>query len=180
MRDGPGSVFGGGFYWGSVGGRRWGAHPRAYGENCGLLTWLCLRVGSSPRIRGKLVVFLRVVWRAGLIPAHTGKTKEAQHVPQVDRAHPRAYGENQERDTVLLSLSGSSPRIQGILRRYTAKRLLHGLIPAHTGNTCRLAHQSTYRRAHPRAYREYTQPQVATPKQSLKIIYFPHVYIGDE
>ena len=52
------------------------------------------RQGSSPRIRGKLASTVDIEARAGLIPAHTGKTAFSNARRALRGAHPRAYGEN--------------------------------------------------------------------------------------
>ena len=53
-------------------------------------------MGSSPRIRGKLIPFCAGLAVVGLIPAHTGKTNSGITIGNVYGAHPRAYGENPE------------------------------------------------------------------------------------
>ena len=50
------------------------AHPRAYGENLQGSRQVVLVQGSSPRIRGKLLLIHHDLSARGLIPAHTGKT----------------------------------------------------------------------------------------------------------
>ena len=91
--------------------------------------------GSSPRIRGKPVLDVAVVFGAGLIPAHTGKTTGAPEVPAKGWAHPRAYGENRGVPLLLRRRRGSSPRIRGKLLRNRRSGRVNGLIPAHTGKT---------------------------------------------
>ena len=50
------------------------AHPRSRGENWSSLAMRAGEMGSSPLTRGKLVGLLGRRLRAGLIPAHAGKT----------------------------------------------------------------------------------------------------------
>ncbi len=50
------------------------AHPRAGGENSTSAPHTCIRVGSSPRGRGKRQLASRGWARTGLIPARAGKT----------------------------------------------------------------------------------------------------------
>ena len=52
-----------------------GAHPRACGENVQAQGGVVDRVGSSPRMRGKLLPPLLLALPVGLIPAHAGKTQ---------------------------------------------------------------------------------------------------------
>ena len=51
----------------------WWDHPREYGENSKLLRRLPVRLGSSPRIRGKFGQRGVVAGKLGIIPANTGK-----------------------------------------------------------------------------------------------------------
>ena len=50
---------------------------------------------------------------------------------------------------------GSSPLARGTHGRHCTRASERGLIPARAGNTCRLAHQCSYRRAHPRSRGEH-------------------------
>ena len=151
MRDGPGCVFNGGFYWGSVGGsRRW---------------------GSSPRIRGKRFRERLTEELLGLIPAHTGKTRRETPCCCRYRAHPRAYGENGFQNRCLPLRRGSSPRIRGKPAEHLEPRYCRGLIPAHTGKTWSVEGAAPLSRAHPRAYgenlgesREHTRAEGSSPR----------------
>ena len=121
--------------------RRWetkatgGAHPRACGENPVRLCrgWACL--GSSPRMRGKRSVRIASSKRAGLIPAHAGKTSMPRLLLVEPRAHPRACGENTCRSRVLARTRGSSPRMRGKPRQAIERTRVNRLIPAHAGKT---------------------------------------------
>ena len=71
------------------------AHPRSRGENA-LAGETIVRVpGSSPLTRGKHVPGVRGPRVRGLIPAHAGKTSEAEAFCDSSWAHPRSRGENQ-------------------------------------------------------------------------------------
>ena len=143
MRDGPGCVFNGGFYWGSVGGsRRW---------------------GSSPRIRGKRFRERLTEELLGLIPAHTGKTRRETPCCCRYRAHPRAYGENGFQNRCLPLRRGSSPRIRGKPAEHLEPRYCRGLIPAHTGKTSIHSFKRGGDGAHPRAYGENVKRGLTTP-----------------
>ena len=73
---------------------RWGAHPRAGGENLRLYGLGALHEGSSPRGRGKRASHPHCTRRPGLIPARAGKTKWTVYRMVSHAAHPRAGGEN--------------------------------------------------------------------------------------
>ena len=89
------------------------AHPRACGEN------LCSRrpcrrkIGSSPRVRGKLARRLHPPRRGWLIPARAGKTDGGPAAGVGPGAHPRACGENPTRRGARGGRPGSSPRVRG-------------------------------------------------------------------
>ena len=70
------------------------AHPRACGENCAMIRVSSLASGSSPRVRGKRRRPRRDGQSRGLIPARAGKTPDDQPSGRLQRAHPRACGEN--------------------------------------------------------------------------------------
>ena len=70
------------------------AHPRACGENTSSKPSCVIALGSSPRMRGKLVPLPRHAKTRRLIPAHAGKTSTDKRGRNSLRAHPRACGEN--------------------------------------------------------------------------------------
>ena len=107
--------------------------------------------GSSPRGRGKLVVFDDDVVSCRLIPARAGKTAPASTQPSASAAHPRAGGENKTTSTPARLARGSSPRGRGKPRR-SARRTSHErLIPARAGKTRRPCDRVSRYAAHPRA-----------------------------
>ena len=127
------------------------AHPRSRGENIGVQELAGLHLGSSPLTRGKPFRQDARHVKAGLIPAHAGKTTRAVTEPARRRAHPRSRGENRVRRTSTSQRLGSSPLTRG-------KRLLRGrraqrrrLIPAHAGKTAITGARASRMRAHPRS-----------------------------
>ena len=72
-----------------------------------------VRLGSSPRVRGKLAGDHAQFERWRLIPARAGKTIRAAVGVVVDRAHPRACGENRTPEATPEVTMGSSPRVRG-------------------------------------------------------------------
>ena len=71
------------------------AHPRVCGENIMALLKAVGIIGSSPRVRGKLIDEVSSQIEAGLIPACAGKTPRAAPFGLTFGAHPRVCGENQ-------------------------------------------------------------------------------------
>ena len=72
-----------------------GAHPRACGENVRWTSQADREGGSSPRVRGKLLLLRWGPRSRRLIPARAGKTPMTPRPPCTGPAHPRACGENQ-------------------------------------------------------------------------------------
>ena len=87
-------------------------HPREYGENRAGYR-VHVGGGSSPRIRGKSFDASEGQSVLGIIPANTGKMLSWLSVPQIQRDHPREYGENRNIYPRHGFVLGSSPRIRG-------------------------------------------------------------------
>ena len=129
----------------------WTAHPRACGENVGVIEGTLGPVGSSPRVRGKLVAVLPPHHHAGLIPARAGKTRRGRATHPCRTAHPRACGENVRSKAKPRARPGSSPRVRGKRAGGEAVDDRGGLIPARAGKTRTPARLHTMEPAHPRA-----------------------------
>ena len=128
-----------------------GAHPRSRGENFESFRQSVESVGSSPLTRGKRGEAGRDDPRAGLIPAHAGKTDPHLRDPACSAAHPRSRGENAVAAIRAPNVGGSSPLTRG-------KRCLQwledagvGLIPAHAGKTLCCSGGELVAGAHPRS-----------------------------
>ena len=93
-----------------------GAHPRVCGENRGALAIARGARGSSPRVRGKLIVRAGCAARGRLIPACAGKTGLDELGYSLVWAHPRVCGENHKEKPCQTTPPGSSPRVRGKLR----------------------------------------------------------------
>ena len=91
--------------------------------------------GSSPLTRGKPVIPDDVRDRAGLIPAHAGKTCARSPGSLGEEAHPRSRGENVIAAIAALVAIGSSPLTRGKRMEVEGKGHCLGLIPAHAGKT---------------------------------------------
>ena len=135
------------------------AHPRACGENFPIGDNAAVAPGSSPRVRGKLLVFLHAIRHRRLIPARAGKTGPPSPPTRPAKAHPRACGENSKAAAIGSRLNGSSPRVRG---KPGAGGPLGGfgrLIPARAGKTPPRRRQPRPPRAHPRACGENDLPK---------------------
>ena len=111
------------------------AHPRSRGENLEIANPRGEAEGSSPLTRGKPDPAHHHPARAGLIPAHAGKTRPRGLSLLHCWAHPRSRGENARRRVELLSVMGSSPLTRGKLGLAAHAQVPPGLIPAHAGKT---------------------------------------------
>ena len=89
------------------------AHPRVCGENARAAGNGTKRVGSSPRVRGKLVQQVQERGLSGLIPACAGKTQLTRLIMSCRWAHPRVCGENTSLLNRMVTCAGSSPRVRG-------------------------------------------------------------------
>ena len=126
-------------------------HPRACGENPFILPGGEAFPGSPPRMRGKLFVWEEGEARAGITPAHAGKTAALHASTMLWRDHPRACGENSGMDVALMMTQGSPPRMRGkpLLADFLPD--LFGITPAHAGKTARKRRRVACGRDHPRA-----------------------------
>ena len=111
------------------------AHPRSRGENEHPAVAGGDEAGSSPLTRGKRIRAWCRRTRAGLIPAHAGKTTRPSMQPRVSWAHPRSRGENGAPGRGCIHGQGSSPLTRGKPRRVNGVTERLGLIPAHAGKT---------------------------------------------
>ena len=129
-------------------------------------------MGSSPRVRGKLLNYLMGAFLARLIPACAGKTDRPRAPGAPGRAHPRVCGENLRLYALGALAGGSSPRVRG--KRTDSERLetLTGLIPACAGKTPQPSQAIPWARAHPRVCGENT---VIFPCSSIALGSSPRV-----
>ena len=134
------------------------AHPRSRGENGRTSRPSFPVAGSSPLTRGKRRRCPECDRRAGLIPAHAGKTTTADLRQQEKAAHPRSRGENRARTPWCAAWPGSSPLTRGKLSSVRRPSPRIGLIPAHAGKTCLAALEDAALKAHPRSRGENDPP----------------------
>ena len=126
------------------------AHPRVCGENLAGAGIALVGTGSSPRVRGKLLVHRRHEDGAGLVPACAGKTTGWPLVRGHVQAHPRVCGENLLPFDADDTRAGSSPRVRGKLAGRGRVVVGRGLIPACAGKTLGSCCRFRQCRAHPR------------------------------
>ena len=154
-----------------------GAHPRVCGENKSLYPEPWAVPGSSPRVRGKLGVYPRVVCQVGLIPACAGKTPLCCGSYEQFGAHPRVCGENYVNGKRYRLGRGSSPRVRGKPSPAGSLSFTRRLIPACAGKTSRSSAIRRHGAAHPRVCGEnkpiihgYDPSQGSSPRVRGKLL----------
>ena len=110
-------------------------HPRVCGENRQIEGEYLVRLGSPPRMRGKLPANHSKGFEAGITPAYAGKTAPGRAVASLRQDHPRVCGENISAARRIANLQGSPPRMRG-KPGIRCLCLLEGRItPAYAGKT---------------------------------------------
>ena len=126
-------------------------HPRACGENWEAQSRCSRRVGSPPRMRGKLNQPVPFSCQEGITPAHAGKTFLMRSPLPLSRDHPRACGENSSKLSACPCVMGSPPRMRGKQLPLGGKIADGGITPAHAGKTPRSCCRCSPAGDHPRA-----------------------------
>ena len=110
-------------------------HPRGCGEH-GARCWARgLGLGSSPRMRGALIIGGGCVAGVGIIPADAGSTQLVQVLAVEAQDHPRGCGEHNICLRCLSRVLGSSPRMRGALSEFLHNVCGIWIIPADAGST---------------------------------------------
>ena len=126
-------------------------HPRACGAHSSLKSRRTNTTGSSPRMRGSLLVGILIPLRIGIIPAHAGLTTVRTLPTRTPRDHPRACGAHNNNMWYEKAVRGSSPRMRGSQLREQCDAVALGIIPAHAGLTTTMKFLWVLTRDHPRA-----------------------------
>ena len=88
-------------------------HPRVRGENENFCLYQLVRIGTSPRARGKQFSITKTDFEARNIPACAGKTCTKSRVVSRATEHPRVRGENCAFELLKHDVPGTSPRARG-------------------------------------------------------------------
>ena len=88
-------------------------HPRVCGEHWAAERRIISRPGSSPRVRGTLIIISRNIANERFIPACAGNTTRTGRVRTIATVHPRVCGEHAHLVGALILCLGSSPRVRG-------------------------------------------------------------------
>ena len=130
-------------------------HPRVCGEHLTSCVMVVSSMGSSPRMRGTLVVAELLGHESGIIPAYAGNTWNRQRQASPCWDHPRVCGEHAVLNSDALPFTGSSPRMRGTPARHAKGARTVGIIPAYAGNTSFPVRRIWRRGDHPRVCGEH-------------------------
>ena len=131
-------------------------HPRTCGEHQLYTSSQFAHKGSSPHMRGTLIVIVVVGLSGGIIPAHAGNTQAPPRPASCRRDHPRTCGEHRRLPVGRVLRSGSSPHMRGTLAGLESAVDDQGIIPAHAGNTLTFTVDPACYADHPRTCGEHT------------------------
>ena len=110
-----------------------GDHPRGCGEKWQGYQQVVKKRGSSPRVRGEVILVRYGAHVLGIIPAGAGRSTASPARNDVERDHPRGCGEKSSSNASVACVAGSSPRVRGEghdpPRRHRPRRI----IPAGAG-----------------------------------------------
>ena len=110
-------------------------HPRGCGEHDVLELVAPVVVGSSPRMRGTLLIIRVKIVMDRIIPADAGNTVARGQKRDRRPDHPRGCGEHYQHIIDVDVSRGSSPRMRGTPGPCTGSHRRTGIIPADAGNT---------------------------------------------
>ena len=129
-----------------------GVYPRVYGGTDADPDNLYEGWGLSPRVRGNRHIGIDVEPGDGSIPACTGEPGAEGRSPDLSWVYPRVYGGTDRPVAAAVLVGGLSPRVRGNPVRNRARSVVHGSIPACTGEPRRLPLSSSPMRVYPRVY----------------------------
>ena len=130
-------------------------HPRVCGEHSSIRHRRSAFIGSSPRVRGTLKSFRRLVGALRFIPACAGNTATAATATPTPAVHPRVCGEHSLYNSRNNVSVGSSPRVRGTRTRPWGEQADVRFIPACAGNTSPNRGGRTFDAVHPRVCGEH-------------------------
>ena len=136
---------------------RWRAwdHPHVCGEHRFSRRSNVSHMGSSPRVRGTLLMDAESADAPGIIPACAGNTTSRTRPAERAKDHPRVCGEHLRLPPMLAKIWGSSPRVRGTPVKWVNEFVERGIIPACAGNTFQSRARRSCLRDHPRVCGEH-------------------------
>ena len=125
-------------------------HPRVCGEKTNGITPFLYRLGSPPRVRGKVNLTIRRKSQVRITPACAGKSAYLVRYACPYEDHPRVCGEKYGGQSRLPETQGSPPRVRGKAGRLERLRRTARITPACAGKSASSAVTSISARDHPR------------------------------
>ena len=110
-------------------------HPRVCGEKGHAGRQKLPRLGSPPRMRGKVGGGDVFVVDVRITPAYAGKSPKFRNRLDVYKDHPRVCGEKTYRDSPTYPAAGSPPRMRGKASGPGVLSSLSGITPAYAGKS---------------------------------------------
>ena len=110
-------------------------HPRVCGEKIHAVLHHLRRLGSPPRMRGKVNDRGLRSLRSGITPAYAGKSKPQEAQAASNGDHPRVCGEKDKGFFQPLQEVGSPPRMRGKALYVDGLRPCQGITPAYAGKS---------------------------------------------
>ena len=88
-------------------------HPRVCGEKVHGDEQAMAKLGSPPRMRGKVTTRIGIAGTERITPAYAGKSRPGGQQAGGGEDHPRVCGEKRINVTVSAATPGSPPRMRG-------------------------------------------------------------------
>ena len=131
-------------------------HPRVCGEHMIHGNMDPTKFGSSPRLRGTLLISSNAGSLRRFIPAFAGNTRTPAKSAASMAVHPRVCGEHEALRNGSPDIYGSSPRLRGTHTPRFRSRSASRFIPAFAGNTKHLQVSNSPAPVHPRVCGEHS------------------------
>ena len=125
-------------------------HPRVCGEKADSGSHLHFRIGSPPRMRGKVDVDLKTAQGVRITPTYAGKRYSERGTGRKGQDHPRVCGKKLKAKAVGAMASGSPPRMRGKVLAALMPENRVRITPAYAGKSVRLFGLQGSGRDHPR------------------------------
>ena len=140
-----------------AGTRYWSVYPRSRGEHVGCRGFDFVKRGLSPLTRGTHKAARHEESRPRFIPGHAGNTLQWSSSLMPRAVYPRSRGEHSKWGLPEVVIPGLSPLTRGTRGTLAAPVHPGGFIPAHAGNTARMARVLFTCSVYPRSRGEHSK-----------------------
>ena len=125
-------------------------HPRVCGEKVHGDEQAMAKLGSPPRMRGKVTTRIGIAGTERITPAYAGKSRPGGQQAGGGEDHPRVCGEKRINVTVSAATPGSPPRMRGKGRWVCRSGCRPWITPAYAGKSIASGYGFRKRSDHPR------------------------------